>query len=74
MPLSSLAGFIIIPAYKRIVFDSAIELAATVFIGAFMSKVIPWVLRQDFMQEAMRQHNETMANGTNPHLQIGGEL
>jgi hypothetical protein len=65
MPLSSFVGFVIIPAYKRIVFDSAAGLAGSIFFGAFLNKFIPWVMRQEWMQEALKAAaNGTLTNGT----------
>lgn len=63
-----------IPTYKRIVFDSGVALATTIFLGAFVSKLVPWMARQDWVIEALEQNNGTVANAKDSHLSIGDEL
>lgn len=53
-PLVSLVGFIVVPAYQRIVFESGMHLVWTTFISAVLNVFVPWMMSLEIMQEGIR--------------------
>lgn len=50
-PLVTLLAFIVVPAYKRIVFEDVLSLIWTMFLAAVFGVVWPWLRTFDFVQE-----------------------
>ena len=49
----TLIGFLIVPAYKRIVFEAGMDLLWNAFFGAFLRIIIPWFMSIEGMRDAM---------------------
>ena len=59
-PIVLLASLIIVPAHQRIVFVGAVDLVLSIFFGAFLEVFVPWIWRQEWMQDILRN----MTNST----------
>ncbi|KAK8128785.1 hypothetical protein PG984_009893 [Apiospora sp. TS-2023a] len=72
-PLVSFVSFVIIPAHKRIVFESAFYLASSAFIRWLLPKAAAWAIKTDKIQDLflkqieatkhIRQHKKWAAEG-----------
>ncbi|KAH8665939.1 hypothetical protein BGZ60DRAFT_410231 [Tricladium varicosporioides] len=70
-PFTSLIGFVIIPATKRVVFRAAVNTVEGVFVEYFYRVAIPWVVHTDFAQKAMINATEVLVE-TYPRGGING--
>ena len=62
--LASLIGFIIIPAYKRIVFIAAVDLLFVVFIYGLLGAMIPWLMTFEVVREGIKKGAEASRNAS----------
>jgi hypothetical protein len=53
-PVARLVAFIVVPAYKQLVFIEGIQLVWIVFAMQFVGKIASWVVKKEFVQNFMR--------------------
>lgn len=67
-PLFTFAALIIVPAPRRIVFEEGLALLWQAFLFAFASVIVPWALKFDLVQEAIRNGTEAAMAAKNQSL------
>jgi hypothetical protein len=71
-PFVRLIAFVVVPAYKQILFIEAIELVWAVFTMQFLRMMASWAVKTEFVQAVMRNVTGEMEQNPEKFGRVGG--